>query len=410
MKKGILINLSISFFTLIVCLFLSEYIFRAIIFGNSEKFKYLRDPGKFSSWYESDYWKLYYLFDGTYKPVSNTHPILGWGAYFNNQTYLHRDTDKIKGRNRVLLYGDSFAQCVRGSVCFEELLNNDTVFNRENYLLNYGVGGYGVDQIYLLCSLSVSLHENPIVFISILPTDMDRSLLSVRVGQKPYFEIENDKLILKGVPIYEDPEKYFTEDPPSIKSYLYARYKHSNLNKHYDPVNMPDDVKEKMKNINNKIILELSELLKRQNIRYVFIIFDNVYNEDGDWRYKHLMKFMADNDLPYFGTLDLIDLDTSFEQYDFYNYFLKEDGHPSTHYNQLVANEIKKFTFNYDSMVVAKKAFYKEISDTNSIASVIYRIYQDKNWYKDVKLKSIERNIPLDSMMVLDAKWVLEHK
>ena len=42
-----------------------------------------------------------------------------------------------------LLFGDSLSACVDDVLCFEDLLEN-TQFNSEYVILNYGVGGYGL--------------------------------------------------------------------------------------------------------------------------------------------------------------------------------------------------------------------------------------------------------------------------
>ena len=79
------------------------------------------------------------------------------------------------------------------AICFEEILNGDPEFSRENYLLNYGVAGYGVDQIYLLFEQSLELYRRPLVVVSLLRTDLDRTILS---DQKPHFEPHEGKLVL----------------------------------------------------------------------------------------------------------------------------------------------------------------------------------------------------------------------
>jgi len=37
-------------------------------------------------------------------------------------------------------------------------------------------------------------------------------------------------------------------------------------------------------------------------------------------------------------------------------------------------------------------------------------IKTDKNWMTNIEKKAHEKNIPIDSMITLDAIWVLEHK
>ncbi len=49
-------------------------------------------------------------------------------------------------------------------------------------------------------------------------------------------------------------------------------------------------------------------------------------------------------------------------------------------------------------------------SEKESIEAVIQRIKKDEKWYQMVKEKAKNRNIPLDSMLILDAKYTLKHE
>ena len=62
---------------------------------------------------------------------------------------------------------------------------------------------------------------------SLMPHDLDRSVLSVRIGQKPYFELVDGRLELRGVPVEPSAEAYFANHPPRIRSYLWAMLVHS---------------------------------------------------------------------------------------------------------------------------------------------------------------------------------------
>ena len=178
---------------------------------------------------ESNYWKLYYLFNGKLKPPANPHPLLGWVGDFSRETYLHNEASNINGRKAVLLYGDSFAACATTKEeCFQGMLNADDEFASEGYLINYGVGDYGVDQIFLLLKNSLHHFQNPFVIISFMTHDVDRSTLSVRIGQKPYFEFVGGELVLRGPPINSDPNDFFAKNPPRVPSYLFRLWVQGN--------------------------------------------------------------------------------------------------------------------------------------------------------------------------------------
>ena len=91
----------------------------------------------------------------------------------------YRSASYINNRRSVLLYGDSFTGCYSKGDCFEHILNGDEIFSKNNMLLNYGVGGYGVDQIYSRFKNSVDKYNNPFVVMSLMTLDLDRSILTV---------------------------------------------------------------------------------------------------------------------------------------------------------------------------------------------------------------------------------------
>ncbi len=54
--------------------------------------------------------------------------------------------------------------------------------------------------------------------------------------------------------------------------------------------------------------------------------------------------------------------------------------------------------------------FIYEVSKEIGVESIVESIKSDEQWLNDVSRKAIERNIPLDSMLILDAKWLLNEK
>lgn len=92
----------------------------------------------------------------------------------------HQDAGNIGRRRPVLLFGDSFAAGVGDAESFQNILNHDEAFSRDYYLLNYGVSGYGVDQIYLMLQHTLPLYQRTIVIFSLMTFDLDRSILTFR--------------------------------------------------------------------------------------------------------------------------------------------------------------------------------------------------------------------------------------
>jgi hypothetical protein len=402
---------------IIISLITAEAVFRCLIFSPSSPFKQLKDPGKYAKISTDDYWKLYYEFGGGYRPPEHPHPYLGWIGNFDRKTFAHRDIQLAGNKKKVLIYGDSFIMCVHDSIqCFDEILNSDTAFSKEKFLISYGVGGYGVDQMYLLFSKTIDRFEKPFVVFSIMPADMDRSILSVRTGQKPYFVVDNDSLKVSGIPIDSVSEHFFKDNPPDISSYMWRRFINSSLNPYYDSLPTNTELRNKILTLNKKIILETYTEIKKRKLEYVFVVFDELWNEEGLWRADSLKSFLSREKIIYMNTRDLIKEDTLYKEYDYFNYMIKGNGHPKSYYNKLVCEEIKKYVFDYTNysakrqQMQSQEQYFDLSTNRNTIEYYTMKIKADKSWLKSVEEKAIKRNIPIDSMIKLDAEWMMNQK
>ncbi len=76
--------------------------------------------------------------------------------------------------------------------------------------------------------------------------------------------------------------------------------------------------------------------------------------------------------------------------------------HPSPRFYKLIKAP------DYDRAILGLPETSVIVPKKESVASVIQKIKQDKKWFKLVKQKARKRNIPLDSMLKLDARYVLE--
>ncbi len=362
-KKGCLGNIILLAVSIIISLIVVELAFRYLLFGNSEKFDFLRKPeyyatiykDPYSSIFSDEYWKLYYKFDGHSKPPKNPHPTLGWVFEIDRKTLMHQEADSVRNRRPVLLYGDSFSDCSKGAVCFEEMLNIDTSFIDSFYLLNYGMGGYGIGQISMLLELSNTNYNNPVIIYGFMIRDMERSLLSVRIGQKPSFRLIKDSLVVKGLPIEPDPYVYFEKNPPGITSYLYRKFRSNKIN--FLPKNKRKTKKriEEIKEVNKRIILKTLKYLEENNKDYFVVVFHPLNREKGDWRSAFLRQLMEGNDVNYIWTRDLVDKEIEYTDADLRTYELP-DGHPTTHFNSLISDEIKKYVLDPGYRIEAKEA------------------------------------------------------
>lgn len=416
MKRSSIINLVIFIFSTLLAFLLAEFIYQSLLFSKIEKFDSLRNPAFYAVYYQDenedfyneDYWKLNFLFGKGFE-INEPHPQLGWAGKFDRTTYKHWYEDSTGMRSEVLLYGNSFSMCIDSVKCFEDFLNKDSVFSKNHYMYNYGVGGYGVDQISLLLNESLDNYSNPFVVLGILTTDIDRSMLKIRDAPKPYFTLENDSLKLQGVPVTETNSSYISKHPPSIHSYI--------LNRMYNIITRRLDVfeEEKMayiesvKMINAAILKQTFDQLKLKNINFLVLIFQPGEHNPRDWRLSFLQDLCLESEVPFISNLEIINKDIGINNRLQEDYYIPLDGHPNSLANILVAEEIKKFA-------VDRNYFYSLQNEQNSlnfkneglkIKILEYQIYRDENWLSGIRKKAQENNISVDSQVTLDAIYIL---
>lgn len=355
-KKTWLLNLMLLFVSLFICFIITEISLRILLFGNISFLNDIpilakqRDPSLYAdSNSEDDFFNLAFNLNRKSNQGSckrrKIHPLLGKIGNFSPDDYLHNNTKFISSRRPILLYGDSFAHGAGNEAFYQDILNTDKEFSQNHYLLNYGVGGYGLDQTYLLFNKSVDLYDNPFVVISLMTEDLDRSSLTHFAGPKPNFKIINNKLVLER-PLIPDPHNCFLKYPTQINSYIYRRILHSRTAKLLLPNQFISFLKgeshymQKKITINEKIILQIIKELKAKKLDYIFLIFHhggNLYEDD--WRDSFLKQILTENKISYIWSKKII-----LEHDEEINapLFIPGDGHPATAYNKLIAEEIKR--------------------------------------------------------------------
>jgi hypothetical protein len=85
-------------------------------------------------------------------------------------------------------------------------------------VVNGGVPAYGMDQIFLRCESLVAELDPRLVVFAIVADDIQRCEYSYRWAWKPYFDVENDQLLLKNQPVPDATEPQAT--PSSMRSFL----------------------------------------------------------------------------------------------------------------------------------------------------------------------------------------------
>ena len=192
--------------------------------------RWLRRPDAYADGNgEDDHWKLVCRLGGprALEPAPNPDRTVGWTGYrVAPGTYAHQDEQRIGDRRVVLLYGDSFAECATPvETCFQTLLEQSDL-GATHALLNYGVGGFGLDQSLLLLKNSIDRHADrrPIVVFSLLvESDFDRAVLGFRCWPKPRFELADGELVPRAPDGLSVPE-YLENHPVTFPSYGWRRF------------------------------------------------------------------------------------------------------------------------------------------------------------------------------------------
>jgi len=169
------------------------------------------------------YWKLFFLHQssGLHPELQafwqhEVHPTLGWvpkknfrGGGPNNDSETtnnrgHRasmDYAPHPEKYTVVVLGDSFTY---GSWAPDREVWPAILQQLDDrlHVINLAVGGYGVDQMYLMLRDTITEYKPRLVVFALISDDLNRSLLSFRECRKPRFVIGNNgELILANTPI-----------------------------------------------------------------------------------------------------------------------------------------------------------------------------------------------------------------
>lgn len=180
----------------------------------------------------------------------------------------------------VLVVGDSFT-------FGDQVSNNETwpsILERfiRKPVLNAGVFAYGIDQIFLRLRQLIPRYKPDTIIFSFTPLDIERCAHSVFMGgNKPYFIIQNNSLILKNVPVEKKQIK-----PAKIRGVLgYSFFIHTIMLK-LAPVwwlqedeyyERNENFKEgKCKEVACLLFKELGFLIEDYNIKHAYILVQDI--------------------------------------------------------------------------------------------------------------------------------------
>ncbi|MCZ6597855.1 MAG: hypothetical protein O7B99_09475 [Planctomycetota bacterium] len=306
----------------------------------------VRQPNNFAARTDPEYWKLKVMFrrPEKLKPIPNYDPQLGWSGRIEAGTYAHPREAWLGDRRPILFYGDSFTACTgtREKDCWEGLVATSELGD-EYGLLNYGVGGYGVGQIYRMMTLTVDrfLDRDPVVIIGIMvDDDLSRSVLPLRGWPKPRFRVEDGRLVDDG-PVIEGLQPYLDANPPRIWSYAWRFLKHgtSILPQSWREDREGEEERlEEIAEVNRAILLEIQNELESRDVEWFFLLFygQGMMSRPGrlSWEHRFMVETLEEMDAPYVATLRPMIADRFREKRAPEDYFV-QDGITRGHYNEL---------------------------------------------------------------------------
>jgi len=300
-----------------------------------------RRPELYADYFsDDDYWKLNLRWTGRWAPVARrVHPLLGWSqanVTEQNPLGLYAKTSKRLDdkRRKVAFYGDSF---VAGSAAVADHIPEYMERQLgESVVLDFAVPGYGTDQIALMFQQTYKSMGDPFVVIGTMLYDLDRAVLSVRGGLKPYVEVDaQGRVQLEGVPIPRDQLALLLSAPLDSFSFLmsFIRTKHRKL-WHIEPR------LDQKKRVNTAILEWTKATASVAGLDVLHVIF---YGEPSlhrlEWREDYLKGELERLGLDYVDTKPLL-LEHCRRQGKPVNSLYTLDGHHNAEGNRLIGDAI----------------------------------------------------------------------
>ena len=279
----------------------AELFLRTILFTDLIPDSSLRVPWRYAdAGLDDDFWKLAYLFgtDGDAEAVGYVDPELGWGPDRSSSANTFKSAN---GDRPILFYGDSF---VGGANNIPQKLDN---YLSDRTVLNYGVGGYGVDQIYLNLTKTAHQYDMPLLLIGILTYDLDRSVLAIRTHQKPYYDLVGGELVLRNTPILPTTSQYIEQNPLQINSYFLRfvlfRAREFFSDGQFNELMGYTEKEEKKRTINFALIEAMQRNARSMGVRPRIVLFYKGEEiNTPTWREAFLKETLATLGIEYFDT------------------------------------------------------------------------------------------------------------
>ena len=344
------INVSLLLFSLILSLSLLEILFRLYVFGLDGA------PFRLKNWAVDGVWdverspvELNYEFGwipkvGSFKKNAPPHLISINKFKFRNN-YAEQPIKKLEGK--ILFSGDSFT--------FGDGVNDENTFPSVfqkisgRKVINSGVPGYGIDQMYLRSLYIIQNYKISDLFFCFIPDDINRCNNSTfHKVHKPYFVLDGDSTKLITIN-YTD---FFNNNNFNLSIFHKTGGYSLVIDKimrifftefwSYDIQISKKQEHDNGKEIAAKLILHLKQVCDQKNINFVAVpLAHQRYSKDQIKNLKFVLNQLKDKIkiINLFNELENI-RNEDFEL--FSSYFLKDNYHYSSLGNDFVANSIYK--------------------------------------------------------------------
>jgi hypothetical protein len=156
---------------------------------------------------------------------SEQHPTLGWlpaEDSLDARGALTIQGAPLDPQQTIALFGDSYtAGTTPAGTRISDALQR---LRPQAQILNFGVGGYGLDQILLRLEDRLGvLNPGDQVLIGVLTTDLDRTILPLRDAPKPWFSLSSAGDLTLHPPAQGSTTQWFASHPIAATSLLWRR-------------------------------------------------------------------------------------------------------------------------------------------------------------------------------------------
>ena len=214
-------------------------------------------------------------------------------------------------RTEISLYGSSYMN-------HTEVKNITNNFKDINFT-NYAFESYGLDQIFLNYKLTAHLNQNRTIVFGFLLEDLDRSIFKYREYNKALFVWENDKYVLKNIPIEQD---VIVKRNNDFYLFRFLNNFYNIVKNEFDP-RLSECKSDNKKNLFNYFFNDIQKSAEKYNQKIIVITFN--LKEDLDkkpsWRYDFIKEYFYKKNIIHIDALKIMQKKSDIHGENYENYF-----------------------------------------------------------------------------------------